>query len=86
MCPTTSQNPSRWHPSWLSTGKDPESERLAEDNLEISPITITPETSSRVAEQCSWVPLPNKGSCFVRMCVSLDNSFLNVRQKPTLEP
>ena len=29
-CPSTSQNPSRWHPSWLSnacaTGKDPKSE------------------------------------------------------------
>ena len=31
-------------------------------------------------------PLPNKVSCFVCMCVSLDNSFLSVRQKPTLEP
>ena len=43
-CPTTSQNPPRWHPSWLSnvcaTRKDPESERLTKDNLEINPITI----------------------------------------------
>ena len=31
-------------------------------------------------------PLPNKVSCFVCMCVSSDNSFLSVRQKPTLEP
>ena len=32
------------------------------------------------------VPLPNKASCFVCMCVSLDNSFPGVRQKPTVEP
>ena len=53
-CPTTSQNPSLWHPSWLNkvctTRKDSESEWLAKDN----PITIKPET----AEQFSWVPLP----------------------------
>ena len=61
MCPTTSQNPSCWHPSWLSnecaTLKDSESEWLAKDNLETNPITIKP-TASHVAEQFSWVPLP----------------------------
>ena len=31
-------------------------------------------------------PLPNKVSCFVSMCVSLGNSFLNVRQEPILKP
>ena len=35
-CPTTSQNPSCWHPSWLNkactTRKDAESECLAKDN------------------------------------------------------
>ena len=54
----TSQNPSRWNPSWLSdecaTRKDPESEWL-----ETNPITIKPETASHVAEQFSWVPLPH---------------------------
>ena len=34
----------------------------------------------------SWAPLPNKVSCFVSTCVSSDNSFLNVRQEPTLRP
>ena len=40
-CPTTSQNPSCWHPAWLSnvctTRKDPESERLAKDNSDANP-------------------------------------------------
>ena len=46
-CPTTSQNPSCWHPSWLNkartTRKDSESEWIAKDNPETSPITIKPE-------------------------------------------
>ena len=61
-CPTTSQNPSLWHPSWLNkactTRKDSESEWLAKDNLETNPITIKPETKSHVTELFSWVPLP----------------------------
>ena len=62
MCPTISQNPSRWHPSCLSnacaTRKDPESEWLVRDNSETNPFTIKPETVSHVAEQSSWVPFP----------------------------
>ena len=54
MCPTTSQNPSRWHLSWLNsactTRKDPESERLAGDNPETNPITIKPKTVNHVAK------------------------------------
>ena len=61
-CPTTSQNPSLWHPSWLNkactTRKDSESEWLAKDNPETNPITIKPETVSHVAELFFWVPLP----------------------------
>ena len=61
-CPTTSQNPPLWHPSWLNkvctTRKDSESEWLAKDNPETNPITIKPETASHMAEQFSWVPLP----------------------------
>ena len=61
-CPTTSQNPSLWHPPWLNkvctTRKDSESEWLAKDNPEINPTTIKPETASHVAELFSWVPLP----------------------------
>ena len=56
-CQITSQNPSCWHPSWLSkvcaTRKDSESEWLAKDNPEANPITIKPET----AELFSWIPL-----------------------------
>ena len=31
-------------------------------------------------------PLPNTVSCFVSLCVSLDNSFLSERQERTLRP
>ena len=68
MCPTTSQNPSRWHLSWLNsectTRKNPESERLARDNPETNPITIKPITVNHVAEQFQF-PLP---SCSPHRC------------------
>ena len=61
MCPSNSQNPSQWHPSWLSnvyaTRKDHESELLAKDNPETNPITIKPKIASHIAEQFSWIPL-----------------------------
>ena len=61
-CPSTSQNPSLWHPSWLNkactTMKDSESEWLAKDNPGTNPITVKPETVSHMAELFSWVPLP----------------------------
>ena len=89
-CLTTSQNASLWHPSWLNkactTRKDSESEWLTKDNLETNPITIKPKTASHVTELFSWVPLPNKISCFVSTCVSLDNSFPSVRQEPSFGP
>ena len=34
----------------------------------------------------TWVPFPNKISCFVSTCVSSDNSFLSVRQEPSFRP
>ena len=59
----SSQNPSRWNPSWLSnvwaTMKDPESEQLARDSPENITITIKPKTESHIAEQFSWVPSPS---------------------------
>ena len=61
-CPSTSQNPSRLHPSWLSdacaTRKDSEFEWLSKDHPETNPITIKPKTSSHAAQQFPWVPLP----------------------------
>ena len=61
-CLSTSQNPSLWHPSWLSdacaTRKDSELEWLAKDHLETNPIAIILETVSHAAEQFSWVALP----------------------------
>ena len=62
-CPTTSQNSSFWHSSWLNTALTPlgrtlESEWSAKDNPETNPIPIKPETASHVTEQFSWVPLP----------------------------
>ena len=94
-CPTTSQK-TRWHSSWLNnvraTKMNPESEWLSKDKPETNPITIKPETWSHMAEQPSWVPLPygsplaKKVSCFVSMCVSSDNSFLNIRQETLFRP
>ena len=61
-CPTTSQNPSLWHPSWVNkactTRKDSESKWLSKDNPETDLVTIKPATASHVTEQFSWVPLP----------------------------
>ena len=34
----------------------------------------------------TWVPFPNKVSCFVSTCVSSDNLFLSVRQEPSFGP
>ena len=34
----------------------------------------------------TWVPFPNKVSCFICTCVSSDNSFLSVRQEPSFGP
>ena len=92
--PTTSQNPSLWHPSWLNkactTRKDSESEWLAKDNPETNPITITMWQSSSPGfpypTALHRVPFPNKISCFVSTCVSSDNSFPSVRQEPNFGP
>ena len=97
--PTTSQNPSLWHPSWVNkactTRKDSESEWLAKDNPETNPITIKPKTVSHKPRGravllgsltlllSTQVPFPNKISCFVSTCVSSDNSFPSVRQEPS---
>ena len=99
-CRTTSQNPSRWHPSWLSnlcaTRRDSESEWLAKDNPEINSVTIKPETASHMAELSSWVPWPSRSPpgalfpmrvfCFVNMCVSSDSSFPVLDKSPFWGP
>ena len=99
-CLTTSQNPSLWHPSWLNkactTRKDCESEWLPKDNPETNAITIKiwecePRgravlLGSLTPLLSTWVPFPNKISCFVSTCVSSDNSFLSVRQEPSFGP
>ena len=97
ICLTTSQNPSLWHPSWLTnaytTRKDSESEWLAKDNPETNPINIKTKTVSHVAEQFSWVLLPYSSppgcplpieSLALSTHVSSDNYFLSVRQEPNL--
>ena len=98
--PTTSQNPSLWHPSWLNkvctTRKDSESEQLAKDNPEANPITIEPRDckprdravllGSLTPLLSTRVPFPNKISCFVNRCVSSDSSFPSVRQEPSFGP
>ena len=90
-CPTTSQNPSCWHPSWLNKActsrKDSESKWLTKDNLETNPITIksTWQFSWFLLPYCSlsWAGgFPDKISCFVSTCAFSDNSFLSVKQEP----
>ena len=67
-------------------------------NPETNPITTKPKTASHVARGravllgfltlllSTQVPSSNKVSCFVSMCVPLDNSFKSVRQEPTFGP
>ena len=57
-CPTTSKNPC-WHPSWMSNASGLWVKMSGLRQGETNPITINPETVSRVAEQFSWVPLPS---------------------------
>ena len=98
-CPTTSQNPSHWHPSWLNevctTRKESESEWLDKDNPETNPITIKPRVqpcvravllSSLALLLSTQAPFPNKISCFVCTCISFYNSFLSVREEPSFRP
>ena len=87
-------NLSHWHPSWLSnvpaTKKDPQSECLARANLETNPINIKPETVSGRAVLLGCLtlllsaqgPLPNKVSCLVSTCISLDNPFPSGNEPP----
>ena len=79
-----------------TTRKEPKSEWLARDNLEINPITIKLKAANLMGGVVSlgsltlllsaWASLPNKVSCFVNMCVFSDYSFPSVRQEPTLGP
>ena len=99
-CPTTSQNPSHWQPSWLNkacttTRKNSESKWLAKDDLETNPIIIKPETepygravllASLTQLLSTWVSFPNKIPCFVSTCVSSDNSFPSVGPEPSFGP
>ena len=71
-----------------TTRKDSETEWLAKDNLETNPITIKPKPcgtavllGSLTLLLSTCVSFPNKIFCFVSTCVSLDSSFLSVRQE-----
>ena len=101
-CPTTSQNPPCWHPSWLSNACATRKERVRmigqrqPGNEPHHHKTRGCEPRGRAALLGSLTlllsaraPLPSKVSCFVSICVSLDNSFLSVRQGvplPATEP
>ena len=82
-----------WKGSWARQCKG-QVRWLARDKPETNPIPIKSESVSHVAEQFSWVPLPDCSLprypfsivlCFISRYVSLDNSFLSVRQEPTLK-
>lgn len=91
----TSQDPLCWNPPWLrgvgTTRKDPEPDQVRVKRLTPFPKTRGCEPRGRAVLLGSLtlllsaqVRLPNK--VFVSMCVSLHNSFLSVRQEPTLRP
>ena len=97
-CHTASQNPSHWHPCWMSnvcaTRKDSESEWPKKIRNWLY------HHKSRDFQLCgravllgfpylllsAWTPFPSKVSCFVSLCVSSDNSFPSVRQEPRFGP
>ena len=69
-------------------------EWLAKDNPETDPITIKP-CDCKPCDRAvllgpltlllsARAPFPNKSTRFVSICVSSDNSFLSVRQEPSL--
>ena len=50
----------------------------------LSFLRLHPSTAFLTLLLSTRVPFPNKISCFVSTCVSLDNSFLSVRSEPSL--
>ena len=60
-CPTTSQNPSRWNPSWLNkactTRKDSKSEWLVKTTQKLIPSPWLPEPRGRAVLLCSLILL-----------------------------
>ena len=100
-CPTTSQNPSLWHPSWLNKAAPPGRALSQSDWLKTThkliPLLKNPETASHLCGRAALlgsltlllstqVPFPSEISCFVSTCVSLDNSFPSLRQEPSFGP
>ena len=92
--PTISQNPPRWNASWLSSMCTPTNDPVSEWLARVNPET-NPETARHVTEQLSWVLLPCCSlpglpfpirSLALSAHVSVDNSFLSVKQEPTLRP
>ena len=97
MCPTASQNPSCWHPSWLSYAcvtagpwvrmigqRQPRSESHHHNIRSWESCGRAVLLGSLTLLLSTWVTLPNKVSSFVSSCVSLDNSFRSVREEPLL--
>ena len=98
-CPTISQNPSLWHPFGWKKHAPPGRTLIQNDWLKTTgkliPSPWNPEAASHMATVLlvsltlllsARVPLPNKISCYVSTCVSLDNSFPSARQEPSFRP
>ena len=93
-CPTTSQDPSRWHPilpeQWvchqegLFFENDWPETNLINTKSDSKPHSRDVLLGSLTLLFSAQVPIPNKISCFVSICTSLDNPFPSVRQEPTL--
>ena len=93
-CPTTSQNP-RWRPSWLSNmhhqkgpwvrmigRRQPGNSFHLLKTRDCEPRGQAVLLGSLTLLFSAQVPLLNKVSCLVSLCVSSENSFLSVRQEP----
>ena len=98
-CPTTSQNPSRWHPSWLNKGVHHQEglwvRMIGQRTQKLIPSPQNPRLRATWESSSPGFPYPTplhlgalsrKISCFVSTCVSSNNSFLSVRQEPSLGP
>ena len=97
-CPSTSQNPSRWHPSWLSdacaTRKDwirmigqrpPGNESHHHKTQDCEPRGRAALLGSLTSCSPPGCPFPIK-SLALSARVSSDNSFPSVRQEPNFGP
>ena len=82
----TSQDPWRWTPSWLRGVFASKDGPHSHETRGCEPCGRAILLGSLTLLPSARAPLPNEASSSVSMCVSSDNSFLRVRQQPSLGP